>query len=363
MSEEAKAKEVKAKEKKKAKCCSALVEKLESMELTIVDKCPICSIIVGRHQYERELGESIVKKPSSTSTFNPYKGITLPKFNKNSVVNIFMKKLEHELVFNNIDERYWYKSLLKVFDNSVNSESWVMKNIVEPELPWTDAKKKFILHFQNADYNLQLQHQYNVMKQLKNESVQEFGDRFNNLTDELHFSDERLIQDYLYKINTNIAQRYRDEENADRRRSIKAAESYVENDLKSVQDMCISYELPTYSIHASAHVNNERPFSSTSTSNTTTNRSRNKVCVNHPNSNNHNTSECRMKSTEGVKLPEKAKTPTPLPTPSPSPYKSNIYQQLNVLNVTSSGITLPIVPNPTKLDIVPLLDPKQLIQR
>ena len=116
--------------------CYCTKEELKELELAVNALCPICNIMVGAHPCEES-----TELPRSTSTFNPFKGIKLPTFNKKGMVNIFLKGLEHSLIFNNVDEKYWPKSLMNVIPDSINSTEWIKKNIITANLNWSDSKR------------------------------------------------------------------------------------------------------------------------------------------------------------------------------------------------------------------------------
>ena len=295
--------------------CYCTKEELKELELAVNALCPICNIMVGAHPCKES-----TELPRSTSTFNPFKGIKLPTFHKKRMVNVFLQSLEHCLIFNHVEEKFWPKSLMNVIPDSINSTEWIKKNIITTKLNWSDSKRIFIGHFQNADYELHLNYKWKNLRQGKEESIQEFVDRFNSLAEELNYADERIITDFLLNIHDKIHARYRDEVNADKRRALKAGTEYKEDTLKVVQDTCISFDVDRLTNSFQDFRVKSNPSRSTSSSS-----NGKKVCTNHPNTSSHSTNECFLTKRNNNSNDKPKQSPSPTKTTTTSTFIPTCY--------------------------------------
>ncbi len=270
--------------------CTMSKAECKELGMKLLDLCVICGIHVGRHHIEPTIP---VPKPVS-HTYQPFKNFKAPIFNRSQSVNVFVKNLEHLMTAQSIDEMYWPKVFLMVLE-STSSKDWVSKNIILPGLEWSAAKTSFISHFRNADYELQIQIQWQDMKQRKNESVQEFIDRFNALAEELHYDEERLQKDFLLKVDQKLHVRYRNDTNVGKRNAVQTGTTFKPYTLTEIQNICIEYAADSY-VPVQSEVQTKHHANNSSSTSTTTSTNGRKFCINHPHLSNHSTSECRISS-------------------------------------------------------------------
>ena len=183
-----------AKEVKTALKCDLSRKELRDDGKQIGDECPICKQLVGLHERRFKTSETAIRTKttkaattSTSSTRDPFRGITFPKYTKAQACVLFIKKVEQLLIFHNVDKVAWPRALVGVMEEPTWSD-WVVTNIVNANLDWDDAKDMFIKHFQSTDYNIILLNQYHSCSQRENESVQSFSDRFVSLVDQLGYA-------------------------------------------------------------------------------------------------------------------------------------------------------------------------------
>lgn len=166
------------------------------MELRPTDICSTCGVKVGFHL--RKPSSPIISAHSSSSYRDGSRSV-LPKWKVDfKTVRPFLDRVSQVLTGDMVDEAHWPRLLLKALDNSDDGH-WVMKYIVEPKVNWAKAQELFASHFEIFSYTEQLKRDYEAIRQKKNESVQEYGDRFQRLIEQLALrdSDGLVIQHFL----------------------------------------------------------------------------------------------------------------------------------------------------------------------
>jgi hypothetical protein len=125
------------------------------------------------------------------------------------VAHEWMDSIQMALEQTHIEAFHWiyilnllipYTSLYK------NTQTWVKKNIVDPHLPWINAKILFIAHFGRADWADGRQAALARCKQGANESVQYFSDRYLSLSTEigLQDTDKLNLSNYMNGLHKHI---------------------------------------------------------------------------------------------------------------------------------------------------------------
>ena len=86
-------------------------------------------------------------------------------------------------------------------------QTWIDRYIITPLVSWNEARKRFTLHYQRADYMEECRREYAALAQVPKESAQRYGDRFYtlsitkmNLTDQDPMNIEYFIEHALLNI-------------------------------------------------------------------------------------------------------------------------------------------------------------------
>jgi hypothetical protein len=284
--------------------CNAFIEEfISAHNLTILDKCPVCDHYVGRHQRQQEQRTSNGSEASITSKKHQILSATtiaimklqsqFPTFDKTTDVRTFLQRIELVLDLNEgIPRSEWSKVFLYIIKD-ITSGKWIKQNIIDAQLDWEEAKKKFVGHFQRAEYTSQLMNKYTTCKQLKNETVQEYSDKFTDIITELDRKDDDLliISHYITHLHADIQKKFQYHLTTERIKHMDR--NYQYTSLDDVINICIMYDIQ--SGVSSSH--------SATTSSSETNKSAPDVeqkanggatvyCDIHKSS-SHSTSECR----------------------------------------------------------------------
>lgn len=211
--------------------CNLYFEEFTSTfkSLTIADACPICGIVGARHVRLPPTEPVLVPTPPRVSDAQP--GYSkhllsstamafmklekqLPEWNRSTECRTFLKRVELVLKTNDgIPSDDWPRVFLYVVKEQSAIE-WIMTNIIDTKLSWPEAKQKFSSHFQRAEYGTLLLRKYQNLKQLQNESVQSYADRFVEVCEEIERADyetDALVLDhFLQHLHTDIRQRFND---------------------------------------------------------------------------------------------------------------------------------------------------------
>jgi len=170
--------------------------------LTPLSTCPVCHNAVAAHARRPAQLALRAGRPGSgpyagmpahanadTVLHHLYKVIPLiPKWNKDtSTCHEFLGAVERTLGLSNSPKQQWYRVLPLLFAPSdTASAKWVQTHIVE-ECPdsWDEACALFTAHFQRADHLQTLGRKFGQCRHGFKKSVQEYGDRFLSLCEEL----------------------------------------------------------------------------------------------------------------------------------------------------------------------------------
>jgi len=102
----------------------------------------------------------------------------LPKWSPNTIFEVFMRRVEVQLKSFRVPEDDWFRVLMLLFGTDINAQEWIRAHVVDHELTWGAAKELLSSHFESADYQENLEGQYQTCRQFANETVQAYGDRF-----------------------------------------------------------------------------------------------------------------------------------------------------------------------------------------
>ena len=297
--------------------CNALLDELRGEEqLRLVDLCPVCHVMVARHQ-RLPLGTSPLPTGSSAysrSSTQLGKNTTLPQWKLHGNVHAkpFLDKVEHLLLADDVDKKAWPRLLLKAVPN-VHDSSWVKLNIVEANVDWSTARHLFTAQFEVLTWTEQSQQLYEQCRQGAREPVQEYSHRFMTCVTELRYedNDQHVILHFQLGLIPSIQAKIRDRVHLYRDLqkqlsgfsvgSLTSSAPYTILSLKQMTDLAINIErsaqvsssmLASGASSPSASPSTSGDFPSTFspfTSQSTVSQS----CLHHPYSTSHTTEDCR----------------------------------------------------------------------
>ena len=320
-------------------CCNVFIDQLTSQvpALSLFDKCPGCENKVCFHKI-RELVIPTTAVSSSSTLPRRIKtgGLSssslafiklqslLPEFKRDSDCRTFLKSVELVLKTNQgIPETEWPRVFLyTTVDQS--SKEWVYEHIIETEikneagvvthigtLDWESAKKVFTSHFQRAENTSLILKRYHGCRQLKDESVQSYGDRFQDVVREMDRPDDDslVIDHFVHGLQSDIKQRYQDWLAMERVQ--KRDVGYQMDSLVKLIEVCIVYDISKHTSGAGTNGGSKSSQAkSEGKSESKSNYDKSKWCDLHK-SNGHSTSECRLKGkqTDSGSSQGESKTP------------------------------------------------------
>ena len=289
------------------KICNESSDDLKAeYQLKSADKCPACGFKLAFHQ--RKIIVQPERLPSSNVSSNAQVAYHYPNQNHYSVptntvisnlpkwkvdyknVKPFLQRYEQVLTAGNIDPSQWKRLLLFAVEN-VTESSWIKSNIVDrDEVQWQTAKEMFHKHFELHIYAIKLVEDYERCKQMKNESVQNYSDRFSNLCQELSYEDNSkyVIQHYMAGLLPQVLADVKRQLNWSR--VTNKGQEIELNSLKQVIELALDLTVTDINYHqpsdkSSNNNNNDKSQSSD------TDKSK-QYCKYHPQLSSHSTSEC-----------------------------------------------------------------------
>lgn len=232
----------------------------DAFGISLAELCPVCHIPGARHLREpsKQLSTSSDKNllSATAQAFMKLKD-HLPKFDiKTTECRNFLKQVELVLTINDgIPQQKWSLVFLYII-KEVAAATWIKENIVDTNLDWNESKKKFISHFQRAEYSSLLINKYDSMKQQHGESVQNYSDRFTDLCDELDRPDDDplVISHYTKHLNVSILKQFQNYL-TNVRISKHDCEFHFKS-LKEVIEICIMYDIQSAVITSSNNDSN-----------------------------------------------------------------------------------------------------------
>jgi hypothetical protein len=178
--------------------------------------CPICGCAVGRHAAEPRR-HAIVDRdraPDVSRMKSLLDGVRWRRTMGAHDIQLcrnFFTDIELKLAAYRDYQAQWVKLLPGLMEDR-EAGQWVLTNIVEPELPWKEAKKKFAEYFDNADAKEILQERYRNCTQKPNESAQAYTQRFMNLCGQLGYAisdEQRVVEDLVQGLKPDMRRMYR----------------------------------------------------------------------------------------------------------------------------------------------------------
>jgi hypothetical protein len=219
----------------------------------------------------------------------------LPTFNVNTTeCRTFLKQIDLVLEINDgIPKDKWPRVFLYIIKD-VTAATWIKQNIIDNNLNWDESKMKFISHFQRADYSALLINKYDNIKQLKDETVQSYSDRFTDVCTELDRPDDDplVISHYIKHIHNNIMKQ--NQHHLTTVRINKMEREFQYKSLKEVIEICIMFDVQSTIISSNTPLTTSTLPSDQS--NDLTKKliyEKQKYCTIH-NSPTHDTSECNL---------------------------------------------------------------------
>ena len=244
----------------------------------------------------------------------------LPKWSPQTVFEVFLRRLEVQLMAFDVPSSDWFRVLVLLFVHEINAQEWIRTNVVEAGFSWTDAKPLLVAHFESADYHEELNHQYQSCRQSPSETAQAYGDRFRYLCDQLGYADDNevVINQFVQRLHPRL---YADFLKLKSDMGIQHP-GWKLTSLHDAVKLCIKLDVKNrtvqHAMSSSSSSSASLSFSPSSASgwsaagrfrHTPNGRFTKRIklsCKYHPHSSNHSTQECRNP------------TVTPRPTPSAS---------------------------------------------
>ena len=296
-------------------CCNAMLDELrgEELQLKLIDLCPVCHVMVARHQ-RLPLGTSPLPTGSSAysrSSTQLGKNTTLPQWKLHGNVHAkpFLDKVEHLLLADDVDRKAWPRLLLKAVPN-VHDSSWVKLNIVEANVDWSTARHLFTAQFEVLTWTEQSQQLYEQCRQGAREPVQEYSHRFMTCVTELQHEDDdqHVILHFQLGLIPSIQAKIRDRVHLYRdlqkqlsgfsNGSLTSSAPYTIQSLKQMTDLAINIErsaqVSSSMLASGAPSLSASPSTSAGSASTPSSFGPKKSCIHHPNSNSHSTADCRL---------------------------------------------------------------------
>lgn len=245
--------------------CHTFYEELLEEGLKRLDICDGCDLPVNRHV--RKVITTTGSNETSLNKSSNYglDGLSLifskvkdqfPLWSKSIECITFLKHIDMTLKnLPSIPEKDYPRIFLFIVKDQ-SAKEWIMKNIIECDLNWNEAKKKFTSHFQRAEYKSQLMKKYYNCKQQKDESVQSYADRFLEICSELDRSDsDSIVMDHFIQgLHETIRMKYQDWLSSKR-----VDQDDVEYNIDSLQKLiriCIVYDVARVTSGTSTSITN-----------------------------------------------------------------------------------------------------------
>src|ERR1700722_6425179 len=290
--------------------CEVWMEDLmKEHHLVINDKCPVCSILVGRHKHATSSSSNSNSKSNNydSDKSNKRDGTksVIPKWSDYKHVKPFLDRIERVLEADLVDEIHWPRLLMKATDGY--DSTWIKRNIVDAKLDWKEPREKFDSHFGTLSYQLDLSDEYNKIQQENNEPTQKYADKFVQLIEQLGYEsdNEQTIAYFIERLSLKNKREFR--------KHMATLELSIDtsNIMKSLDNVIeIAIKLDAINRNFSANLPNNHP-SNKGNNNNNNNNNRNgsnshnhrfgyrkseyvKTCRNHPHSTNHTTAECSI---------------------------------------------------------------------
>ena len=194
--------------------CEVWMEDLmKEHHLVINDKCPVCSILVGRHKHATSSSSNSNSKSNNydSDKSNKRDGTksVIPKWSDYKHVKPFLDRIERVLEADLVDEIHWPRLLMKATDGY--DSTWIKRNIVDPKLDWKEAREKFDSHFGTLSYQLDLSDEYNKIQQENNEPTQKYADKFVQLIEQLGYEsdNEQTIAYFIERLSLKNKREFR----------------------------------------------------------------------------------------------------------------------------------------------------------
>lgn len=273
--------------------CNLYIEDFKADQ--IAEKCPACFTGIAFHTRKpNEFNSSSIKQ--SSSGIIPSSIITsLPKWKVDyKVAENFLARFEQLVTAGNIPQSQWPRLLLYCVDN-VRQAAWITDNILDAYpntiTSWSQVKEMFIKRFGNHSHTLKITGDYEACKQQKNESVQNYADRFTQLCNELGYLDDNklVIQHYISGLS-NISQvQYRQQ-----LQTVKLANNGTpvkQDSLKEVIDLTLALSLVDFNF---ANNKDNDPSDSSQADAKSSGNKKKLHCKYHPDSITHSTAQCRL---------------------------------------------------------------------
>ena len=276
--------------------CALYLEELKGdFDLSVIDDCPACHVLVARHQRRPTLVEvSANTSPqqqlnnSSTSphSINVAKALrnlksshVLPVWKSSTVCHVFISELTYTLENSEVPRQHWFRAFAFVSEDFMVND-WVNRNIIKSKPTFEEACDLFRQHFESAAASDLLAREYLTCAQKPHESVQAYADRFSNICARRGFKneDDHAIEQFIEHLQPSVQKQYKTQ--------VGLAEANGLSPKVSTLSEVIAYVIALEVAIKGVDVAARSPPTSSSHS---------KKCIYHPTSTSHTTNDCRLK--------------------------------------------------------------------
>jgi hypothetical protein len=138
----------------------------------------------------------------------------MPQWNDKSISHSFLRTLKTSLRISGLPQVEWIRLLPLLFDKEKDLEKseWVLNNIVDAGITsWNTACELFNKHFQQKDYRVDLEKEYQRCYQ-GGLSAQDYSDKFKLLCTQLNIQDNNqlAINNFIHGLKADLISEYYD---------------------------------------------------------------------------------------------------------------------------------------------------------
>ena len=296
--------------------CHSYIEDLRNLGYAVIDACPVCTTLVGRH-----LRAPLPNSTNSTSSNNTslashiQKSLPIWAPGKQSC-HAFLQSFENIMIASDAPKSIWPRSLLFSFPKVIE-QNWIKQNILDKNLDWDQAKEKLKSHFESYNYNHKLQLLYDECKQVTRpmERVQKYADRYLDICSQLLIEDDNKLAINHFINGLSLPIRKELQRRIDIARSLQPDQEIETGSLLRVADLAIKIDTA------------ENGLTSLVTHHETTTQATASKCTYHPHSSTHTTDECSKNPSNMSASPSRVPSPPPNPLTSRSPQSTSTPAQ------------------------------------
>ncbi len=206
----------------------------------------------------------------------------LPNWKEFTRTDPFFERIQLEASFYNLSTVVLPRLLLKCTSDLAQAR-WIDENIVRPSLSWEQAKLAFKSHFGQSDLKQSAEQAFFDCKQRKNESIQQYYERFIDISSRVSFDERTIVSRFIVGLSDPLRSLWQSFQQ--QQRIIDPLREIELTSMRQACDTLLQFEasLPSnqssgsHDRTTSAHVGVKKEPS----------------CQFHPHINSHTTQECR----------------------------------------------------------------------